>query len=287
VQSELIANHGTEPLLRPPRRRIEPPARWLELDLGEVWTYRQVAYFLTWRDIKVRYKQTGLGVTWALLQPILTTVIFTVFFGHVAGVSSAGVPYPLFAFTGLVLWTLFASGVSQASNSLVGNTNMITKVYLPRLALPISAVAGTAVDFLLSVVVLVVMLAYYGVAIAPRMLLAPGFVALALVAAVAVGTLLSALNVRYRDVRFIVPFLIQIGLFASPVAYSAATISGTLKTLYGLNPMAGAIAGFRWSLLGGQPPGPMIGLSILVALVLLAIALVYFRRAENSFADVI
>jgi lipopolysaccharide transport system permease protein len=267
--------------------RIEPPRRWVELDLRELWTYREVAYFLAWRDVKVRYKQTALGVAWAILQPVLTTIVFTVFFGHVAHVSSGSAPYALFVFTALLPWTLFASGVAQASNSLVGNTNMITKVYLPRLALPIAAIAGTALDFLLSVVVLIALLAYYGVDVAARMLLAPLFVLLALVAATAVGTLLAAVNVRYRDVRFIVPFLVQIWLFASPVAYAASAIHGTWRTLYGLNPMAGAIAGFRWSLLGGAPPGAMLALSASVSLVLVVAAVVYFRRVETSFADVI
>lgn len=287
MQVERATEQPTGALHRPAPTRIEAPRRWVELDLRELWTFRQIAYFLAWRDVKVRYKQTALGIGWAILQPVLTTIVFTVFFGHVAHVSSGGAPYALFVFTALLPWTLFASGVTQASNSLVGNTNMITKVYLPRLALPIAAIAGTALDFLLSLLVLVGMLAYYGIGVAPRMLLAPLFVLLALLAATAVGTLLSAVNVRYRDVRFIVPFLVQIWLFASPVAYAASAIHGSLRTLYGLNPMAGAISGFRWSLLGGTPPGAMLALSVGVSLVLAAVALVYFRRVETSFADVI
>jgi lipopolysaccharide transport system permease protein len=266
---------------------IEPPRGWVELDLGEVWRFRQIAYFLAWRDVKIRYKQTALGVGWAILQPVLTTIVFTVFFGHVANVSSGDIPYPLFVFSALLPWTLFATGVTQASNSLVGNTNMITKVYLPRLALPIAAIASAALDFLLSAVVLMGMLAYYGIDVSPRLLFAPAFVVLALVAATAVGTLLAAVNVRYRDIRFIVPFLVQIWLFASPVAYASGAIHGTLRTLYGINPMAGAISGFRWALFGGALPGAMVATSVVVSLVLLALALVYFSRLESSFADVI
>lgn len=267
--------------------RIEPPSGWTRLDLAELWSYRQVVYFLTWRDVKVRYKQTALGVGWGILQPLLMTAVFTVFFGHVAHVSSGGAPYPLFAFCGLLPWMLFANGVTQGSNSLVGNANMITKVYFPRLALPLSAIAGTALDFLLAALVLGGMFGYYGGDASPAMALAVAFVLLALVAAIGVGTLLAAVNVRYRDVRFIVPFLIQIWLFASPVAYSADSIHGWLRTLYGLNPMAGAITGLRWSLLGGDPPGPMLALSALVALLALGVALVYFQRTEKSFADII
>lgn len=287
MQVERVTDQPVRVQRRPKVAHIEPPTRWVELDLGEVWRFRQIAYFLAWRDVKVRYKQTALGVGWAILQPVLTTIVFTVFFGHVAKVSSGGVPYSLFVFSALLPWTLFASGVMQASNSLVGNTNMITKVYLPRLALPIAAIASAALDFLLATVVLVGMLAYFGVHVALRMLLAPTFVVLALAAATAVGTLLAALNVRYRDVRFIVPFLVQIWLFASPVAYASGAIHGSFRTLYGINPMAGAISGFRWSLLGGTLPGGMVAISVGVALILLAIALVYFRRLENSFADVI
>jgi lipopolysaccharide transport system permease protein len=279
--------------LRPPaqdsrqRIRIEPPRGWLDLGLRELWASRQVAYFLAWRDVKVRYKQTALGVAWAVIQPLLTTVVFTVFFGHVARVSSAGIAYPLFSLAGLLPWTLFSNAVSQASNSLVGNANMVTKIYLPRLSLPLSAVAGTVLDFMLASVVLVAMLAYYGVAVSARTALAPAFFLLALIAATGVGTLLAAVNVRYRDVRFVVPFLLQIWLFASPVAYSVDSISPTLQTIYGLNPMAGAVAGFRWSLVGGDLNRPMLAVSTAVAVVLAAVALVYFRRAENAFADVI
>ncbi|HET7129091.1 MAG TPA: ABC transporter permease [Gaiellaceae bacterium] len=288
MQVERVAEQPVELQRRLMVTHIESPKRWVELDLAELWRFRQIAYFLAWRDVKVRYKQTALGIGWAILQPVLTTVVFTVFFGHVAKVSSGDIPYPLFVFTALLPWTLFASGVTQASNSLVGNTNLITKVYLPRLALPVAAIAGTVLDFLLSVAVLVVMLAYYGVDVAPRMVLAPAFVALAFVAAIAVGTLLAAANVRYRDVRFVVPFLVQIWLFASPVAYETDAIHGTLRTLYGINPMAGAISGFRWALLGGTPPGAaMVAISLTVSVVALALALVYFRRLEISFADVI
>lgn len=267
--------------------RLEPPSGWAPFELGELWRYRQVVYFLTWRDLKVRYKQTALGVGWAVVQPLLTTLVFTVFFGHVAHVSAGSGPYPLFVFCGLLPWTLFSSGVGQASNSLVGNANMITKIYLPRLALPLSAIAGIALDFLLAAVVLGGMLAYYGVSVSPSIALAPVFVLLALAATTGVGTLLAAVNVRYRDVRFLVPFLIQIWLFASPIAYSADAIHGWLRTLYGLNPMAGAITGFRWSLIGGVPPGPMVAVSTVVTVAVLVAALVYFRRAEASFADVI
>lgn len=287
MQLDSTAELRPRPQERRQRVRIEPPRGWLDLGLRELWAYRQVAYFLAWRDVKVRYKQTALGVAWAVLQPVLTTVVFTVFFGHVARVSSAGVPYPLFSLAGLLPWTLFSNAVSQASNSLVGNANMVTKVYLPRLSLPLSAVAGTVLDFLLASVVLVAVLAYYGVAVSARTALAPAFFLLALIAATGVGTLLAAVNVRYRDVRFVVPFLLQIWLFASPVAYAVDSISPTLRTIYGLNPMAGAVSGFRWALVGGDLDGSMLAVSTAVSVALAAVAVVYFRRAENAFADVI
>jgi lipopolysaccharide transport system permease protein len=268
--------------------KIEPPQRGFDLSLGGLWEYRHLLYFLTWRDVKVRYKQTFLGVAWAVLQPLLATVVFTVFFGRVAHLSSEGVPYALFSFVAVLAWTYFSTGLTTASNSLVAGASMITKIYFPRLALPVSAVAGAAVDFLCAAVLLVPLMAYYGVAPTLRTLVFPLFVVLATAVSLGAGFALAALNVRYRDVRYIVPFLTQLWLFATPVVYSAGSLSQPWRTLYGLNPLVGVVEGFRWSLLGtARPASASMLVSVGSAVLLLLGGLAYFRRTEDFFADVI
>jgi lipopolysaccharide transport system permease protein len=267
---------------------IEPSTGLRPVHIGELWAYRELLYFLAWRDVKVRYKQTLLGASWAILQPLLATVVFTVFFGHVAHLQSEGVPYMLFSFVALLAWTYVSSGFTNAAASLVSGASMVTKVYFPRLALPISAVLGGAVDFACASVLLVPLMAAYGVAPTWRLVALPAFVLLATFTALGVGFAFAALNVRFRDVRYIVPFLTQLWLFATPVVYSAASLDEPWKTLYGLNPMVGVVEGFRWSILStGRSPDWSTTLSAASALVLLAVGLLYFRKTEDSFADVI
>lgn len=268
--------------------RIEPSIGWAPLKMGELWAYRELLYFLIWRDIKLRYKQTELGIAWALIQPFLTMIIFSLFFGRLAKIPSDGIPYPIFTFTALLPWIFFANGLAQSSNSLVGNSNLITKVYFPRLMIPISAVLSGTTDFALAFVMLIGMLYYYGIAITAAIFYLPLFLLLALVVALGMGLWFSALNVKYRDVRFVVPFIIQIWMFATPIAYSSTLIPGRWRILYGLNPMVGVIEGFRWMLLGARTqPTPMIAVSTAVAMAALVWGAFYFRRVEKTFADVV
>ncbi|HEX5760498.1 MAG TPA: ABC transporter permease [Thermoanaerobaculia bacterium] len=267
---------------------LRPSRGWVSLDLGELWRYRELLFFLVWRDVKVRYKQTALGAAWAILQPLATMVVFTIFLGRLAGVPSDGLPYPIFSFAGLVPWTFFAQGLNQSANSLVGNQNLITKVYFPRLAIPLAAVLSGIVDFLLAFAVLVGMMLFYGMPLTGRILWLPPLLLLGLATSLGVGLWLSALNVQFRDVRYIVPFLTQIWLFVTPIAYSSSLLAEPWRTVYGVNPMAGVVEGFRWALLGtGNPPGPMLAVSTAAALVLLAGGALYFRRMEKTFADLI
>jgi lipopolysaccharide transport system permease protein len=267
---------------------IEPARRSVSLELKPLWEYRQLLYFLTWRDLKVRYKQTALGATWALLQPLLTTIVFTIFFGRVAHVSSGGVPYLIFAFAGTLPWTYFANSVTTGAGSLVASASMITKVYFPRMALPISTLLGAGVDFVIAATLLVPLLAWYGIAPTPRFLALPLFFLLATTAALGTAFFLSALNVRYRDVRYLVPLLMQLWLFATPVAYSAASLREPWHTIYGLNPMVGVVEGFRWSILStGPAPGTVTVASALAALAMLAGGAAYFHVVEQSIADLI
>ena len=269
---------------------IEPSRGWVALRLRELWAYRELLYFLVWRDIKVRYKQTLLGAAWAIIQPVLTMVVFTLFFGRLDALHPGDAPYPLFSFAGLVPWTFFANGLSQSSNSLVGSANLIKKVYFPRLVVPISAVLSGALDFALAFVVLLGMMLIFGYPPTINLLWLPAFLLLALATSLGAGLWLSALNVEFRDVRYVVPFLVQLWLFASPVIYSSASVSPAWRAVYGLNPMAGVIEGFRWALLGpqsGAAPGPMTAVSALAALALLASGAFYFRRMEKTFADVV
>jgi lipopolysaccharide transport system permease protein len=267
---------------------IQPSNRWVALRLDELWHYRELIYFLTWRDIKVRYKQTALGAAWAILQPLLTMLLFSLFFGRLAKVPSDGIPYPLFSMAGLVPWTFFAFGLTQSSNSLVASSNMIKKIYFPRLIIPISTVFSGLVDLMLAFLTLLIMMAWHGVALTRNVLWVPALVALAFATALGVGLWLSAMNVKYRDIRYIVPFLVQFWMYATPIAYPSSLLSEPWRTLFGLNPMVGVVEGFRWALLGAtQPPLALLGMSVLVVVVLLGSGLLYFRRMERTFADII
>ena len=267
---------------------IRPSKPWRALDLGEVWQYRELLFFLSWRDIKVRYKQTALGVAWAVLQPVFTMAVFSIFFGRLAGIPSAGVPYPIFAFCGLLPWQLFAYSLTESSNSLVANKELITKVYFPRLVIPVSAVFAGLVDFLISFAVLIGMIGYYQIVPTRAIWTLPLFALLAMSVALGVGLWLSALNVRYRDVRYTLPFLTQVWLVATPIAYPSTLVPEQWRALYGINPMAGVVEGFRWALLNaGPPPGPMLAVSVLVTVVIFVSGLYYFRRMERIFADTV
>lgn len=268
--------------------RIEPSVGWVSLKLGELFQYRELIYFLIWRDIKVRYKQTVLGVAWAIVQPFFTMLVFSLFFGKLANVPSDGIPYPIFSYAALVPWTFFANGLTQASNSLVGSANLIKKVYFPRLAIPIATVLSGVVDFILAFVVLVGMMAYFGFAPTINILWLPLLLLLALVTSLGVSLWLSAMNVEFRDVRYIVPFLTQFWLFATPIAYPSSLLQKPWQTLYGINPMVGVVEGFRWALLGTKTaPGAIVFVSALTAVALLIGGALYFRRMEKTFADIV
>jgi lipopolysaccharide transport system permease protein len=268
--------------------RIAPSRGWVPLKLGELWEYRELLYFLIWRDIKVRYKQTVLGAAWAIIQPLFTMVVFSLFFGQLGKIPSDGIPYPIFSFAALVPWTFFANGLGQSSNSLVGSSNLITKVYFPRLVVPLASVLSGIVDFALAFVVLLGMMFFYGIVPTVNVLWLPLLFLLALVTSLGVGLWFSALNVEFRDVRYVVTFLTQLWLFATPIAYPSSMLPEPWRTLYGLNPMAGVVEGFRWALLGtNSAPGPMIAVSSTVAIVILITGAFYFRRMERTFADIV
>jgi lipopolysaccharide transport system permease protein len=268
--------------------RIAPSKGWVSLRLHELWEYRELLYFLIWRDIKVRYKQTALGASWAIIQPVFTMLVFSLFFGHLGKIPSDGIPYPIFSFAALVPWTFFANGLGQSSNSLVGNANLITKIYFPRLIVPLASVFSGIVDFLLAFVVLLGMMLYYGLVPTLNVLWLPLFVLLALVTSLGVGLWFSALNVEYRDVRYVVPFITQFWLFATPIAYPSSLLPEPWRTIYGLNPMVGVVEGFRWALLGtNTAPGPIIAVSSAAALIILLTGAFYFRRMERTFADIV
>lgn len=267
---------------------IRPIAGWVPLRVGELWEYRQLLYFLVWRDIKVRYKQTVIGAAWAILQPVLAMVVFSVFFGYLARMPSDDVPYPLFAYCGLLPWQLFAHALGESANSLVANQNLITKVFFPRLIVPLASVTAGLVDFVIAFLVLLGMLAYYRITPTAAVLALPWFLLLAVATALSVGVWLSALSVRYRDVRFTIPFLTQLWLFATPVVYPSSLVPESWRVLYGLNPMAGVVDSFRWALLGRTAgPGPLLAVSVAVVAALLVSGLYYFRRMEQTFADVV
>jgi lipopolysaccharide transport system permease protein len=268
--------------------RIEPAKGWVSLGLPELWEYRELLYFFIWRDVKVKYKQTSLGASWAILQPFMTMLVFSLFFGRLAKLPSDGIPYPLFSFAALVPWSFFSSGLTRCSDSLVGNSNLIKKVYFPRLVVPISGVLSGVVDFMFAFLMLLGMMAYYHVAFSARMIwLLPLFL-LASVTALGVGLLLSALNVHYRDVRHMAPFIVQLWMYATPIAYPSSLLHEPWRTVFGLNPMVGVVEGFRWALLGAaMAPHSMILLSSAVSVVLLVLGAYNFRRMEKTFADIV
>ncbi len=267
---------------------IEPSRGWIWINFQELWKYRELLFFLTWRDIKVRYKQTILGASWAVLQPFFTMVVFSIFFGGLAKVPSDDLPYPIFSYAALVPWQFFANGMTQSSNSLVASANLIKKVYFPRLVVPISAVLSGVVDFGIAFLVLLGMMLFYGITPTVAVVWLPLLLLLALVTALGVGLWLTAMNVQFRDVRYAVPFLTQAWMFATPIAYPSSLLEEPWRTLYGINPMVGVVEGFRWALLGTDTaPGPIVGVSALVAVILLTSGLFYFRRMEKSFADVV
>lgn len=267
---------------------IEPPKKWAPIEFGEIWKYRELLYFLTWRDIKLRYKQTALGVAWAILQPLLTMVIFSIVFGQLAKLPSGGIPYPIFTYTALLPWQLFAFALSSSSNSLVGNQNLISKVYFPRLIIPFSSVIAGVLDFGIAFLVLLGMMLFYGIHISSAILILPLFLVLTLASAMAVGLWLSALNVQYRDVRYAVPFLTQIWMYATPIAYSGELIPEKWRWLYSLNPMVGVVEGTRWVLLGKSSLDTLsLGISAVAVVVFFISGLYYFKRLEATFADVI
>jgi lipopolysaccharide transport system permease protein len=273
---------------------LRPSYGWASLNLRDLWIYRELVYFLTWRDVIVRYKQTLLGAAWAILQPVLTMVVFTFFFGNMAKVSTGDIPYPIFSYTGLLPWGLFSKAIADAGHSLVSNRNMITKVYFPRLVIPIGSVLGGLVDFAISFMVLIVLMVYYHYKtvggfqfnLTPAIWTLPLFLLLALITALGIGLWLSAINVIYRDAGYIIPALTQFWLFLTPIAYPSSLISAKWRLVYSLNPMAGVVEGFRWALLGqGGAPGPMVAVSTLIAVLILISGLFYFRRMERTFAD--
>jgi lipopolysaccharide transport system permease protein len=271
-----------------PVYHIKPSQGWVSLGLKELWEYRELLYFLTWRDIKVRYKQTILGVTWAIIQPVFSMVIFSLFFGRLAKIPSDNIPYPIFSFTALVPWTFFANGLSQSSNSLVISANLIKKVYFPRLIIPVSTVLSGVIDFFLAFFVLIGMMIAYDIYPTGAIIWLPVLLLLALITSLGAGLWFTALNVQFRDVRYAIPFLVEAWMFASPIVYPSRLLNEPWRTLYGINPMAGVVEGFRWALLATDTqPGPMILVSTLVAIFLLVSGAYYFRRLEKTFADVV
>jgi lipopolysaccharide transport system permease protein len=267
---------------------IKPRGRWASLKLGELWRYRELLYFFIWRDLKVRYKQTILGASWAILQPFLTMVVFSIFFGRLAQVPSDDLPYPVFAYSALVPWTFFANGLTQASNSIVSNSGMVKKIYFPRLTLPVATVMAGLVDFALALAVLIGMMFFYQLVPTVNIVWLPLLLLLALITSLGVSLWFAAFNVRFRDVRHIIPFLVQFWLFLTPIAYPSSLVPEQWRLVYSLNPMVGVVEGFRWALLGTDTsPGPIIIVSSLVAVCLLVGGIIYFRRMESSFADIV
>lgn len=266
---------------------ISPPKRWIPIDLAELWNYRELLFSFILRDVKIRYKQTALGFLWAIIQPLFMMLIFTVFFGRLAKIPSEGIPYPLFVLAALLPWTLFAEGITRSTSSMITNQNIMTKVYFPRLIMPLAGILSPFVDFVFAFSILLVMMALFGFIPTINIILLPLFILLALATSLGIGLWLSAFNVKYRDFQYTIPFLIQLGLFASPVVYSASLVPESVRFLYGLNPMAGVIEGFRWALLGTAMPGAMVLVSVGVVLVVLVSGAFYFRRMEQYYADIV
>jgi lipopolysaccharide transport system permease protein len=266
---------------------IRPAKGWFHLGLKELWEYHELLFFLAWRDIKVRYKQTMLGATWAIIQPFCTMVVFSIFFGKLGKIPSDGIPYPIFSFVALVPWTFFASSLAQSSNSLVSSANLLKKIYFPRLIIPISAVSSHLIDFFFAFLVLLGMMVYYHVSPTPAVVWLPLFLLLALITSLGVGLWLSAMNIKYRDIKYTIPFLSQIWMFMTPIAYPSSLLPEPWRSLYGINPMAGVVEGFRWALLGSAThPGPMLIVSSLVSIIILFSGVLYFRKMERTFADI-
>ena len=270
-----------------PTIKIRPPKKWVPVDLHELWEYRELLHSFVSRDVKIRYKQTALGFLWAIIQPFFLMVVFSLFFGRLAKIPTEGIPYPLFSFAGLIPWTLFAEGLTRSTTSMVHNAGIMTKVYFPRLIMPISGVLSPLVDFTIAFVILLFMMAYYGFVPTIAIVLLPLFILLAMMTSLAVGLWFSALNVKYRDFQYTIPFIIQIWLFASPVVYPASMLPESWQLVYALNPMVGVIEGFRWALLGTKPPEAIILVSACVVVLLLVGGLFYFKRMEQYFADVV
>ena len=266
---------------------IQPITGWMPIDLKDLWTNRELIYTFASRDIKVRYKQTALGAGWAIIQPLFTMVIFTIIFGGFAKIPSEGLPYPLFSYSALLPWTLFAEGITRSTSSMITNSNIMTKVYFPRLVMPISGIISPVMDFAVAFIILVGMILYYGFVPTINIVWLPAFILLALATSLGVGLWLSALNVQYRDFQYTIPFIIQLWLYSSPVVYASSLVPDKYKLIYGLNPMAGVIEGFRWALLGTEPPSSMIFVSVLMVAVILISGAYYFKRMEKTFADVV
>ncbi|HOU11898.1 MAG TPA: ABC transporter permease [Anaerolineae bacterium] len=271
---------------------IEPSRGWAALGLRDLWAYRELLFFLVWRDLKVRYRQTALGVLWVVLQPVLSMVVFSLLFGGLLNVPSGGVPYPIFAYAALLPWNYFAASFNRSSASLVGSAHLITKVYFPRLVIPISGVLSGLVDFAVAFVVLIGMMVVYGIRPTPAIALLPAFLLLAMATALGFGLWLSALNVRFRDINYLIPYLVQVGMYLTPVIYGSSLIPERFRFLLALNPMTGVVEGFRWALLGNhladaQPPGALFPVSIAIALLILVSGAIFFRRTERTFADII
>jgi lipopolysaccharide transport system permease protein len=282
TQGRQEASHGEAESVH-----IAPGRNWAALRLDELWEYRELFYFLTWRDIKVRYKQTVLGAAWAVLQPFCAMVVFSVFLGRLARVPSDGVPYPVFAYAALLPWNYFAGALAQSTDSVVGSAQLVRKVYFPRLVMPAAGALSGLLDFAIAFTVLLLMMVYYGLRPTPAVLLLPAFVLMALVTALGAGIWLSALNVEYRDVRYVVPFLTQFWMFATPVVYPSSLLAEPWRTIYGLNPMVGVVEGFRWAMLGTAVPSRMLAVSALVSVLVFVSGAYYFRRVERTFADVV
>jgi lipopolysaccharide transport system permease protein len=272
----------------PPVTVIQPRSGWIPVDFRELWAFRELLFFFTWRDIKVRYRQTVLGAAWAVLQPLMTMLVFSLFFGKLGKMPSDDIPYPLFAYAALVPWTFFSNGITQTSNSMVTSANLLRKIYFPRLVVPAASILAGLVDFSIAFSVLLVLMAFYGFAPTLAAIWLPALLLLAIVTALGIGLWLSALNVQFRDVRHTVPFLTQFWLFATPIAYSSSLLPERWRVVYALNPMVGVVEGFRWALLGTDTaPGPMVAVSTGVAVVLLVSGALYFRRMERTFADIV
>lgn len=284
----MTAAHTNAIAAEPPVLHIAPPHGWWEVDFRELWQFRELIYFFVWREIKIRYKQTAIGAAWAILQPALAMIVFALFFGKLAHMPTEGLPILVFYYAALLPWMYFANSLSNATNAMVLNQSMITKVYFPRLALPVSVVLSGLLDFAIGCLLLIPLLTYYRIRPGLPLLWFPVFLFLIVLMAVGAGLWLSAMNAMYRDVRYVVPFLIQLWLFGSPVAYASSIVPAKWRWLYGLNPMAGVLEGFRWSLTGhGDPPGRLLIVSVAIMLAVLATGLFYFQKMEGTIADVV